>query len=186
LLKGGRISPEKLLNTYKYSEQRRFETLKEMYLDIQAAKALGMSNNRIKARVKRRGVSSDVFNELIKGTYTPKRPTVFFKKRMSQITKDLNKDSDEQIEELWKKQLPLKEFSATTNFKSYDDLKSKFEKVVYGTGKTTTADEIDIPPVSAADVEVSEPKVSEPPQSETSPSDDEDDTMNYFSKLVND
>ena len=96
------------------------------------------------------------------------------------------KDSDEQIEELWKKQLPLKEFSATTNFKSYDDLKAKFEKVVYGTGKTTTADEIDIPPVSAADVEVSEPKVSEPPQSETSPSDDEDDTMNYFSKLVND
>ena len=96
------------------------------------------------------------------------------------------KDSDEQIEELWKKQLPLKEFSATTNFKSYDDLKAKFEKVVYGTGKTTTADEIDIPPVSAAEVEVSEPKVSEPPQSETSPSDDEDDTMNYFSKLVND
>ena len=97
------------------------------------------------------------------------------------------KDTDEQIEELWKKQLPLKEFSATTNFKSYDDLKAKFEKVVYGTGKTTTADEIDIPPVSAADVEVSEPKVSEQiPQSETSPSDDEDDTMNYFSKLVND
>ena len=95
------------------------------------------------------------------------------------------KDSDEQIEELWKKQLPLKEFSATTNFKSYDDLKAKFEKVVYGTGKTATADEIDIPPVSAVE-EVSEPKVSEPPQSETSPSDDEDDTMNYFSKLVND
>ena len=96
------------------------------------------------------------------------------------------KDSDEQIEELWKKQLPLKEFSATTNYKSYDDLKAKFEKVVYGTGKTTTADEIDIPPVSAVEVPVSEPKVSEPPQSDTSPSNDEDDTMNYFSKLVND
>ena len=95
------------------------------------------------------------------------------------------KDTDEQIEVLWKQQLPLKEFSATTNFKSYDDLKAKFEKVVYGTGKTTTADEIDIPPVSA-DVEVSEPKVDEQPLSETSPSDDEDDTMNYFSKLVND
>jgi hypothetical protein len=96
------------------------------------------------------------------------------------------KDTDEQIEELWKKQLPLKEFSATTNYKSYDDLKAKFEKVVYGTGKTTTADEIDIPPVSAVEVPVSEPKVSEPPQSDTSPSNDEDDTMNYFSKLVND
>ena len=66
-------------------------------------------------------------------------------------------------------------------------MKAKFEKVVYGTGKTATADEIDIPPVSAVE-EVSEPKVSEQiPQSETSPSDDdEDDTMNYFSKLVND
>ena len=96
------------------------------------------------------------------------------------------KDTDEDIEALWKKQLPLKEFSATTNFKSYDDLKAKFEKVVYGTGKTATADEIDIPPVSAVEVPVSEPKVSEPPQSNTSPSNDEDDTMNYFSKLVND
>ena len=65
-------------------------------------------------------------------------------------------------------------------------MKAKFEKVVYGTGKTTTADEIDIPPVSAVE-EVSEPKVREQiPQSETSPSDDEDDTMTYFSKLVND
>ena len=96
------------------------------------------------------------------------------------------KDTDEDIETLWKQQLPLKEFSATTNFKSYDDLKAKFEKVVYGTGKTATADEIDIPPVSAVEVPVSEPKVDEQPLSETSPSDDEDDTMNYFSKLVND
>ena len=96
------------------------------------------------------------------------------------------KDTDEEIETLWKQQLPLKEFSATTNFKSYDDLKAKFEKVVYGTGKTATADEIDIPPVSAVEVPVSEPKVDEKPLSETSPSDDEDDTMNYFSKLVND
>ena len=97
------------------------------------------------------------------------------------------KETDEEVESLWKLQNPLKEFSATTNFKSYDDLKAKFEKVVYGTGKTATADEIDIPPVSAVE-EVSEPKVSEQiPQSETSPSDDdEDDTMNYFSKLVND
>ena len=96
------------------------------------------------------------------------------------------KDTDEEIETLWKQQLPLKEFSATTNFKSYDDSKAKFEKVVYGTGKTATADEIDIPPVSAVEVPVSEPKVDEQPLSETSPSDDEDDTMNYFSKLVND
>ena len=100
----------------------------------------------------------------------------------------INED-DDYIEALWKKQHALKEFSAPTNFKSYDALKIKFEKVVYGSGKTTTADEIDIPPVSAAVEEVSETtKVSETtsPIETTSPSDDgEDDTMNYFSKLVN-
>ena len=55
----------------------------------------------------------------------------------------INED-DDYIESLWKKQYSLKEFSAPTNFKSYDALKIKFEKVVYGSGKTATADEIDI------------------------------------------
>ena len=96
------------------------------------------------------------------------------------------KESDEEIEALWKKQYPLKEFSAPTNFKSYDDLKAKFERVVYGSGKTTTADEVDIPPVSAAVEEVSETSKVDVPTSDTPPSNDEDDTMNYFSKLVND
>tara|TARA_B100000963_G_C22524146_1_gene624472 strand:- start:181 stop:1083 length:903 start_codon:yes stop_codon:yes gene_type:complete len=96
------------------------------------------------------------------------------------------KESDEDIETLWKKQYPLKEFSAPTNFKSYDDLKAKFERVVYGSGKTTTADEVDIPPVSAAVEEVSETSKVDVPTSDTPPSNDEDDTMNYFSKLVND
>ena len=97
------------------------------------------------------------------------------------------KETDEEIEQIWKMQKPLKEFSATTNFKSYDELKAKFEKVVYGSGKSETAESVDIPP--AADDVVSE--VSEDLKNEsiniqsTSPSDDEDDTMNYFSKLVN-
>ena len=85
-------------------------------------------------------------------------------------------------------QRPLKEFSATTNFKSYDELKSKFEKTVYGTGKSETAEQVDIPPVSAAVEEVSEDLKHEsiPTPDVASPSTDEDDTMNYFSKLVND
>ena len=98
----------------------------------------------------------------------------------------INED-DDYIEALWKKQYALKEFSAPTNFKSYDALKIKFEKVVYGSGKTATADEIDIPPVSAEAVVSDTPEVSEPTlPTQTSPSDEgEDDTMNYFSKLVN-
>ena len=96
-------------------------------------------------------------------------------------------DSDDEIEKIWKMQKPLKEFSATTNFKSYDELKAKFEKTVYGSGKSETAEQVDIPPVSAAVEEVSEELKHESiDTSETSPSKDEDDTMNYFSKLVND
>ena len=83
-------------------------------------------------------------------------------------------------------QYALKDFSAPTNFKSYDELKAKFERVVYGTGKTATADEINIPPVSAVEEVVEETKVEPSPTVATPPSsEDEDDTMNYFSKLVN-
>jgi|TARA_R110001592_G_scaffold58814_5_gene178151 hypothetical protein len=99
------------------------------------------------------------------------------------------KENDEDIEAIWKMQKPLVEFSAPSNFKSYDELKAKFEKTVYGTGKTETADQIDIPPVSAAVEEVSEQVKETVPSAPiaTPPSnDDEDDTMNYFSKLVND
>ena len=97
LLKGGRVSPEKILNTYKYSEQRRFNTLKEMYRDIEAAKQLGMSNAQIKVKVKRRGVSDKVFKDLIRGQYNPKRPSDFFKRRIAEITRNLNVETGESI-----------------------------------------------------------------------------------------
>ena len=97
LLKGGRISPEKILNTYKYSESRRFEVLKSMYKDIEAAKALGMSNNQIKAKVKRRGVSEKVFKDLMRGQYNPKKPSDFFIDRITQINNNLNVETGEDI-----------------------------------------------------------------------------------------
>tara|TARA_B100001057_G_scaffold376226_1_gene381165 strand:+ start:42 stop:956 length:915 start_codon:yes stop_codon:yes gene_type:complete len=99
------------------------------------------------------------------------------------------KESDEDIEALWKKQYSLKSFSDQSNFKSYDELKAKFERVVFGSGNTATADEVNIPPVSAVESVVEETKVETAPsipETATPPSsEDEDDTMNYFSKLVN-
>ena len=97
-------------------------------------------------------------------------------------------DNDEEIQSVWKRQFALTEFSDPSTFKSYDDLKARFEKVVYGTGNTTTADKIDTPTI---DDEVSAPVVEK--QSEPKPSvapiesidkDGDDDTMDYFSKLV--
>ena len=99
------------------------------------------------------------------------------------------KENDEDIEALWKKQYSLKSFSDQSNFKSYDELKAKFERVVFGSGNTATADEVNIPPVSAVESVVEETKVETAPsipETATPPSsEDEDDTMNYFSKLVN-
>ena len=64
-----------------------------------------------------------------------------------------------------------------------------FERVVFGSGNTATADEVNIPPVSAVESVVEETKVETAPsipETATPPSsEDEDDTMNYFSKLVN-
>jgi hypothetical protein len=97
-------------------------------------------------------------------------------------------DNDDDIQSTWKKQYALSEFSDPSTFKSYDELKARFEKVVYGTGTTTTADKIDTPTI---DDEVSAPvveKKSEPKPSitstESTEDSDDDDTMDYFSKLV--
>jgi len=97
LLRGGRVSPEKILNRYKYSEQQRFETLREMYLDIEAAKQLGVSNAQIRSKVKRKGISEKVFKDLIKGRYTPKKPSDFFKRRINQINRNLNIETGESL-----------------------------------------------------------------------------------------
>ena len=43
LLKGGRITSKDILDTYQYSESRRFQVLKEMAKDIDAMRELGMN-----------------------------------------------------------------------------------------------------------------------------------------------
>jgi len=91
LLRGGRVSPQDILNAYKYSESRRFATLKEMYQDIEAARTLGMSNSKIRREIqKRKGIKKTVVNDLLKGVYTPKEPSDFFIDRMRKINRDLN------------------------------------------------------------------------------------------------
>ena len=94
------------------------------------------------------------------------------------------KDNDEAIEELWNKQYPLKPFLAAENFKSYDELKSKLDKVLSGVRNTGTAEDVMDPPTSPT---VSAPVVNETADTSTSVADDEDDgddTLDYFSKLA--
>ena len=94
-------------------------------------------------------------------------------------------DNDEAIEEIWNKQFPLKPFLAEENFKSYDELKAKLDKVLSGVRNTGTAEDVAIPPVTQTAAPVVEETVRSPtPVPATTADDDSDETLSYFSKLA--
>ena len=92
--------------------------------------------------------------------------------------------NDEAIEEIWNKQYALKPFLAPENFKSYDELKSKLDKVLSGVRNTGTAEDVAIPPAA----QVSKPDVVAETVSAPTPAvaedEDSDETLSYFSKLA--
>ena len=84
---------------------------------------------------------------------------------------------DSVIESVWKKQYALKEFTASTNFKSYEELKTRLDAVLSGTVSVgNVTDTMDDEPIAS-------PKVDTKPVE--SKQEDEDDTMDYFQKLAN-
>ena len=96
---------------------------------------------------------------------------------VSPITTD-----DEVIKGIWNKQYPLKPFLEAANFKSYDELKEKFNRVVAGSKNTETASEIDLPPTTSRAPATAAASV----QSNEASSVEDDDTLSYFSKLAED
>tara|TARA_B100001250_G_scaffold414552_1_gene453800 strand:+ start:4636 stop:5523 length:888 start_codon:yes stop_codon:yes gene_type:complete len=89
------------------------------------------------------------------------------------------KDNDDELENIWKSQHSLADFTAPTNFKSYDELKTRLDTVLSGVAtvglaSTVTVDE----PVSTVKVDTPEEPA---PTVDTS---EEDDTMDYFQKLA--
>jgi len=86
---------------------------------------------------------------------------------------------DDAIEEIWKIQYPLAEHTAATNFKSYDELKTRLDAVLSGTVSVgNVTDELKDEPFAA-------PKVDTKPVEAPSSKKDEEDTMAYFEKLAN-
>ena len=91
-------------------------------------------------------------------------------------------DNDDDIEKVWKKQYALTEFTAPTNFKSYDELKTRLSMVLAGTttvGNVTTLMEDE--PTATATVDT-----KEEPAPTVTVEDDNEDTMDYFQKLAED
>jgi len=92
-------------------------------------------------------------------------------------------DNDAQIEEVWKTQYALAEYSAPTNFKSYEELKTRLNTVLSGSVTVgNVAEKMEDEPV--ADATVDTKPVDNTPTSEVDKTDDDDDTMDYFQKLA--
>ena len=97
-------------------------------------------------------------------------------------------DNDDAIEEVWKQQYALNEFTAPSNFKSYDELKTRLDMVLAGTttvGNVTTLME-DEPVENTVSVDTVEEPVPTSSTVTISSTDEEDDTMDYFQKLADD
>ena len=104
-------------------------------------------------------------------------------------------DDDDGIEEVWKQQHSLADFTAPTNFKSYDELKTRLNTVLVGTttvGNVATLME-DEPMTTATFVDTKEepaPTISvttgNPSVTVTAGDNADEDTMDYFQKLADD
>src|SRR5210317_334739 len=96
------------------------------------------------------------------------------------------KESDDQIKAIWEKQHSLKQFVDPSNFKTYDELKEKLNRVITGSQSTVTADQVDLPPTAAPSVKSEDVSAMSTtmnlPDSELD--NDDDDTLSYFSKLA--
>jgi len=86
-------------------------------------------------------------------------------------------DDDDELEKVYKSQYSLNEFTAPTNFKSYDELKTRLDMVLSGTVAVSTVETL-MEDEPTAPVVVDTKAVSA--------TDDEDDAMSYFEKLASD
>ena len=88
----------------------------------------------------------------------------------SQIT-----SSEDAMKAIWEKQYALKPFIAPDNFKTYDELKEKLNRVITGTRSAETVENAELPKADTTAKSNTTPEAS-----------DDDDTMSYFSKLAED
>ena len=90
-------------------------------------------------------------------------------------------DNDDEMEKIWNTQYSLKDFTAPSNFKSYDELKTRLDAVLTGsvtTGKSAAQ-------MVEEDSTDFKPTFKSEPAPEIASTSEDDDAMNYFEKLAN-
>lgn len=94
------------------------------------------------------------------------------------------KDDDSELEEIWKSEHSLLEILDPKNFKSYDDLKAKLDRVLGVTSPTVSRSNT-MEAVKQQKIEEKETEIDSL-MGNSSNSDDEDDDLNFFANLVDD
>ena len=94
-------------------------------------------------------------------------------------------DDDDKLESIWGTQYSLAEYTAPSNFKSYDELKKRLDTVLAGTTTVGTVTDTleDEPVVETATIDTKEEPA---PTVTVTAEDDDEDTMSYFEKLAAD
>ena len=100
-------------------------------------------------------------------------------------------DDDSEMEAVWKKEHSLQDFLAPSNFKSYDELKAKLNKVLgldnSTLGKTPAAARATAASIDEDDApwnETPAPTIKSKPAPVMAADDDDDDSLEFFNKLA--
>ncbi len=89
LLRGGPIDPNDIITRYYESNKARFNVMKEMNKDINAAQTLGTSSSLLRREFEDRQLSTETFNNLSRGKYEPYFPSKDIQDRFKEISKNL-------------------------------------------------------------------------------------------------
>ena len=96
-------------------------------------------------------------------------------------------DDEDELEKIWDSEFSLKEFLAPTNFKTYDELKARLDRVL---GVETTSQRIQREEAHVDDYvnvkRVESPSVGKVAKADVPQSVDEDDDLAFFKKLSED
>jgi len=93
------------------------------------------------------------------------------------------KEDDSELEAIWNSQHPVQEILDPKNFKSYNELAKKLQRVLGNVVQQTTAEQESLPEEKAWTPPVSEPKQEKVVQDTNW--DDDDDSLEFFKKLAN-
>jgi len=89
LLRGGPINPDDIIVRYYESNKARFNVMKEMNKNINAAQTLGTATSSLRGEFADRQLSTETFNNLRRGKYEPYFPSKDIQDRFKEISRNL-------------------------------------------------------------------------------------------------